>query len=133
MRGVSTSVVISTIVLAFLVTFTTTAHSWTVTVTNATTCKIRVKIEYGALGRLIKEEYIAPNGTKTFDTGADCPLTISASLQQNNAQGTCNDVYSDYYQRCFWKSDMWGFCIHACFSSNWKINGNNPMNWEKNY
>ena len=71
MRGVSISVTIITILVAFLFTYTTTGYAWTATVNNATSCKIKVKVTYGALGSQSKEDYIDPNGTKTFDTGAD--------------------------------------------------------------
>lgn len=123
MRGVPTSVLISIILLAFLVTFTTTAYCWTVTVNNATTCKIRVKIEYGALGRLIKEDYIDPNGTKTFGTGADCPLKLHAAHQERDSKGICNGSYTINTERCFMQHNLWKYCIHACWDTMWKIVG----------
>ena len=122
MRGVSISVAIITILVAFLFAYTTTGYAWTATVNNATSCKIKVKVTYGALGSQSKEDYIDPNGTKTFDTGADCPLTMYVT-HQVYSNGTCNGVYSINAQRCFMLNKTFNACFHACWDTTWKIMG----------
>jgi hypothetical protein len=128
MRGVSTSVVISTIVLVSLVTFAATAHSWTSTVENATACTIKAVVIYGAVGRFSKTEYIEPNSKKIFDTGGDCPLNLQVTHQGRDSQGKCNGSYTINAERCFCYNYSWNGCMHACWNSTWKIVGTTSDN-----
>lgn len=130
MRRVSISVITGTMVLAFLVAFTTTAYSWAATVTNATACKIKVRIEYGALGAQVKEDYIDPNGTKSFSTGADCGLVLKVVHQGRDSKGACNGSYTINAERCFMQHNVWKTCMHACWDTTWRIVGTTSEKWD---
>ena len=126
MREVSRLIVISVIIHGFLVTCTTSAHSWTAYVTNTTPCTIKVRVEYGALGAKVHEAYIEPCGSKSFNTGSDCGLNLCVVHQGRDAKGKCSGSYIINAERCFAKNYSFTTCMHACWDTAWTIVGTRP-------
>lgn len=123
MRLIFKVLVILVVAITVMAGSSKTSFAYTVTVKNDWRDPIDLWCYAGTLGALKLFSTIQPGQTHTFDTGADCPISLHTEIcgyraaEDHRGQPVvireCNNPYT---------FDLNGG-VHACWNSRWRLTG----------